>query len=160
MVTQFWQILLITVGLISIAEALEPGDFVPDFVMPATNGAPQRLSEQIGSPILLVWLNDCDACEEEQIAWQYLAESMASEGLVSWFVWREQEGDRPPRFRLPVLKYEASNDQAWWFEPSPSVMFINPAGQLDYLYIDDVDARRTEIANELKQWLHNKNWFQ
>lgn len=160
MVTQFWQILLITVGLISVAEALEPGDLVPDFVMPATNGAPQRLSEQIGHPIMLVWLNDCDACEEEQIAWQYLAESLSVEGLVAWFVWREEKGDRPPKLRLPVLKYEASNNQAWWFEPSPAVMFIAPGGRLDHLYIDNVDARRTEIADELKQWLHNKNWFQ
>ena len=77
MVNYLWQILLILICTVSAAHSLEPGDKVPDFVMPSTNGAPQRLSEQVGSPIMLVWLNNCNACAEELIDWQYLAESWA-----------------------------------------------------------------------------------
>ena len=160
MVNKFWQILLILFCTTSVAIALEPGDKVPDFVMPSTNGAPQRLSEQVGSPVMLVWLNNCNACAEELIDWQYLAESWAVEGLETWFLWRQQEGFKAPWSRLPVLKYEASNQQAWWFEPSPAVMFITPDGVLDYLFIDKVNSRKTEVASELKSWLQNKEWFQ
>lgn len=160
MVNNFWQILLILLCTTSVAVALEPGDKVPDFVMPSTNGAPQRLSEQVGSPVMLVWLNNCNACAEELIDWQYLAESWAVEGLETWFMWRQQEGFKAPWSRLPVLQYEASNQQAWWFEPSPAVMFISPNGVLDYLFIDKVNSRKAEVASELKSWLQNKEWFQ
>lgn len=159
MVYKIWQIFLATACLVSATHALEPGDVVPDFVMPAANGSPQRLSEQVGHPVMLIWLNDCDGCAEELMDWQYLAESWAVEGLQTWFVWRKEEGYSPPWSRLPVLIYESSNDHAWWFEPSPAVMFIAPNGVLDYLYIDKVEARTSEIANELKQWLQNKKWF-
>lgn len=158
MVNKIWQIFLITVCLISMTQALEPGDLVPDFALPSLNGAPQRLSEQIGHPVMLVWLNDCDDCTESLIDWQYLAESWASQGLQTWIMWRKQENPAP-QTPLPVLVYEATNDQAWWFEPSPAIMLIAPNGVLDYLYINDVDLRKAEIAGELKQWLHNKKWF-
>lgn len=160
MVNYLWQIFLILACSLPLAEALEPGDKVPDFVMPSTNGAPQRLSEQLGSPVMLVWLNDCNACAEELIDWQYLAESWAVEGLTTWFLWRRQEGYKAPWSRLPVLEYQAQNAQAWWFEPSPAVMFITPDGVLDYLFIDKVNMRKVEVANELKYWLQNKEWFQ
>jgi peroxiredoxin len=160
MVNNFWQILLILFCTTSLAYALEPGDKVPDFVMPSTNGAPQRLSEQVGSPVMLVWLDHCDACAEDLITWQYLAESWAVEGLETWFMWRKQDGFSAPWSRLPVLQYEASNQQAWWFEPSPAVMLIDPNGRLDYLFIDAVNSRKTEVAGKLKSWLKTKEWFQ
>ncbi len=159
MVNKIWQIFLITVCFISMTQALEPGDVVPDFAMPATTGAPQRLSEQIGHPVMLVWLNNCNGCREELADWQLLADSWAAEGLQTWVMWRKQKGEQAPQTSLPVLIYEASNDQAWWFEPSPAIMFIAPSGTLDYLYINNVDVRKAEIASELEQWLHNKKWF-
>ncbi len=159
MVHYIWQIFLALACTFSVAEALEPGDSVPDFVMPSTNGAPQRLSEQIGQPVMLVWLNECNRCEEELIDWQYLAESWAVEGLRTWFLWRKQEGYVAPWSRLPVLEYQASNQSAWWFEPSPAVMLISPTGVLDYLFIDKVNDRKIEVARKLKLWLNNKEWF-
>lgn len=160
MVRYIWKILLIITSTLTTVEALEPGDKVPDFVMTSTNGAPQRLSEQIGRPLMLIWLSECDRCQEDLIDWQYLAESWAVEGLEAWVIWRKQENHVAPWSRLPVLEYQTSNRQAWWFEPSPAVMFISPDGILDYLFIDNVDERKVEVANELKQWLENKNWFQ
>lgn len=160
MVNHLWQILLILFSSATAVQALEPGDHVPDFVMASANGAPQRLSEQIGRPVMLVWLNDCNACAEALIDWQYLAESWAVEGLITWFMWRKQEGYQVPWSRLPILEYHGSNPQAWWFEPSPAVMLISPNGVLDYLFIDNLDARKAEVASELKLWLQNKEWFQ
>lgn len=160
MVRYIWKIFLIITSGLTTVEALEPGDRVPDFVMPASNGAPQRLSEQIGQPVMLVWLHDCDRCEEDLISWQYLAESWSVEGLEAWFIWDGQKGEMAPKSRLPVLTYEASNQQAWIFDPAPAVMLISPEGVLDYLFIDNVDERKAEIGNTLKLWLKNKNWYQ
>jgi hypothetical protein len=160
MVRYIWQILLVIVCNLPLVHALEPGDKVPDFVMPSTNGAPQRLSEQVGQPVMLIWLGECNRCEETLIDWQYLAESWAVEGLKTWVIWRKHENHVAPWSRLPVLEYQASNKQAWWFEPSPAVMFISPDGLLDYLFIDKVNERKVEVANKLKLWLENKNWFQ
>lgn len=160
MLRYIWNMLLIITFTLGTAEALKPGDKVADFSLPSLNGAPQRLSEQIGRPVMLIWLNECDACEEALEDWQYLAESWASEGLEAWVVFRKQETPINLDSRLPLLEYQLSNDQAWWFEPSPAVMFISPAGVLDYLYSDRIDERKVEIAIELKQWLENKNWFQ
>ncbi len=159
MVNYLWQILLVLICSVSVAQALEPGDKVPDFVMPSTNGAPQRLSEQVGSPVMLVWLKDCNGCAEDLIDWQYLAESWAVEGLKTWFIWQEKEGYKAPWSRLPVLAYQLSNPQAWWFEPSPAVMFISPDGILDHLFIDKVNSRKVEVASDLKLWLQQKTWF-
>jgi hypothetical protein len=160
MVRYIWKVLLIITCTLTTAEALEPGDKVPDFVMPSSNGAPQRLSEQIGKPVMLIWLDECDQCEETLIDWQYLAESWEVEGLETWVVLRKHKKHVAPRSRLIVMEYEASNQEAWWFEPSPAVMFISPDGVLDYLFIDQVEDRKLEIANKLKLWLKNKEWFQ
>ncbi len=159
MVGYIWKILLIITCTIAIADALEPGDKVPDFVMASSNGAPQRLSEQIGKPVLLIWLDECDRCEEGLIDWQYMAESWAFEGLKTWVVLRKHKKNAAPRSRLSVLEHEVSNQEAWWFEPAPAVMFISPDGVLDYLFIDKVEERKLEIANKLKLWLKNKKWF-
>jgi hypothetical protein len=160
MVHHLWKIFLILAVLFPVAEALEPGDKVPDFVMTSSNGAPQRLSEVIGKPLMLIWLDDCNRCEEKLIDWQYLAESWAVEGLETWFLWRQQADYMPPKSRIPVLVYNAANRDAWWFEPAPAVMLVSPKGVLDYLFIDRVEDRKLEVANELKNWLNSKKWFQ
>ncbi|MBQ0729463.1 MAG: redoxin domain-containing protein [Oleispira antarctica] len=155
-----YKIFLMIVCIFPFAEALEVGDHVPDFVMPSSNGAPQRLSEQIGKPVMLVWLDACDQCEETLIDLQYLAESLAVEGLQTWFLWRKQTDYTAPWSRLPVLEYQASNSEAWWFKSAPAVMFVSPDGVLDYLVTDSVNDRKLEVSNELKLWLNNKEWFQ
>jgi hypothetical protein len=160
MAHHIWTIFLIVVCIIPFAKALEPGDKVPDFVMPSSNGAPERLSEKIGKPVMLIWLDDCDPCEEALINWQYLAESWALEGLEAWFIWHKKSDYPTPRSRLPVLEYETSNRDAWWFESAPAVMLISPEGVLDYLFIDNVDVQRLEVTNKLKHWLNDKKWLQ
>lgn len=139
--------------------ALEVGDRVPDFAMPAVKGAPQRLSEYIGQPVMLVWLNDCDNCSEDLIDWQYFAESRADDGLKTFFVWNAEKGNTAPWSRLPILEYNKNNKNAWWYGSEPVVMFINPDGILDFIYQDNVEARKSEILDELKSWLNNRQWL-
>jgi peroxiredoxin len=165
MVFRVWPLFLIVFSLIvlcsfSSAQALEPGDQVPDFVMHSENGAPQRLSEQIGKPVMIIWLDDCNACSERLIDWQYQAESRAVDGLVTWFVWQPQKDYKAPWSRLPVLSYRENNKDAWLFQPAPAVMLISPDGILDHLFLYRLDERKTEIASTLKSWLHNKQWLQ
>lgn len=160
MLNHIYKVLLLCIFVLPAAQALDIGDAVPDFVMPSSNGAPQRLSEQVGNPVMLVWLGDCDSCEETLIDLQYLAESFAVEGLQTWFLWRKNLENKAPWSRLPVLEYQASNQEAWWFESAPAVMFINPDGILDYLATEDVYERKLEVTNDLKLWLENKKWFQ
>lgn len=139
--------------------ALEVGDRVPDFTMPAVKGAPQRLSEYIGQPVMLVWLYDCDHCSEELIDWQYFAESRADDGLKAFFIWNAEKGNKAPWSRLPILEYNKNNKNAWWYGSEPVVMFINPDGILDFVYQDNVEARKSEILDELKSWLNNRQWL-
>ena len=160
MVFRIWPLFLIVFVAFSSVQALEPGDAVPDFVMFSENGAPQRLSEQIGKPVMLIWLDDCDACAERLIEWQYLAESRAVDELVTWFIWQPKEDYKAPWARLPVLRYSADNKEAWLFEPTPAVMLISPDGVLDHLFLDRLDERKKEVASELNNWLKNKQWLQ
>lgn len=160
MVFRVWPLFLIVLCNFSNVHALEPGDRVPDFVMLSENGAPQRLSEQIGKPVMLIWLDDCDECSERLINWLYLAESRAMDELVTWFVWQPQDGYKAPWSLLPVLRYSEDNKEAWLFQPSPAVMLISPEGVLDHLFLHELDERREEVAGVLTTWLQNKQWLQ
>lgn len=160
MVFRVWPLFLIVLSALNCVQALEPGDSVPDFVMLSENGAPQRLSEQVGKPVMLIWLDDCDACAERLIDWQYLAESMAVDELVTWFIWQPKESYKSPWARLPVLRYEADNKEAWLFDPTPAVMLISPNGVLDHLFLYELDERKADVENVLKKWLKNKQWLQ
>jgi hypothetical protein len=160
MVFRIWPLFLIVFCTFSNVQALEPGDSVPDFVMLSENGAPQRLSEQAGKPVMLIWLDDCDACAERLIEWQYLSESRAVDDLVTWFIWQSKEGYKAPWARLPVLRYSPDNKDAWLFKPSPAVMLISPDGKLDHLFLYRLDERRAEVSGVLNDWLKNKQWLQ
>jgi hypothetical protein len=160
MVFRIWPLFLIVFSTFSCAQALEPGDLVPDFVMLSENGAPQRLSEQVGKPVMLIWLDDCDECSERLIDWIYLAESRAIDDLVTWFVWQPKDDYKAPWSRLPVLRYSADNKDAWLFQPNPAVMLISPDGALDHLFLHEIDERRDEVAGVLENWLQNKQWLQ
>lgn len=139
--------------------AVTVGEKVPDFVMPAIKGAPQRLSEYIGQPVMLIWLNDCNNCSEKLIDWQYFSESRANDGLKTMFIWQKQKGYKAPWSRLPILVYEKKNKEAWWYGSESTVMFINPDGILDSLYIENIDSRKNEILDELQLWLKKRQWL-
>lgn len=146
-------------GNVFDSKTLNVGDPIPDFVMPATKGGPQRLSEYIGQPVMLIWLNDCDDCSEDLIDWQYFAESRAGDGLKTMFIWQKQKGYKAPWSRLPTLVYENTNKAAWWFESGPAVMFINPNGILDFIATEDIYSGKTQILDELQVWLKERQWL-
>lgn len=148
-----WRLLIIALMSIANVQALEIGEKVPDFVMPSANGAPQRLSEQIGSPMMLIWLEDCNACSEDLVEWQYLADSWEIEGLKTWVIWPKEKGSKAPWSRLPVLVYEDSNAVAWWFEDSPAVMLVDSDGRLEYVFYDNFFSNRADVKAHLNKWL-------
>lgn len=160
MVFRIWALFLIMFSASSNTQALELGDSIPDFVMASENGAPKRLSEHVGKPVMLIWLDDCDGCAERLIQWQYLAESRAVDGLVTWVIWQPEEGYQAPWSRLPILRYESTNKESWLFRPNPAVMLISPNGTLDHIFLQDLDERRSEIAGVLNDWLQKKQWLQ
>ena len=135
-------------------ETLAPGQRVDDFSMPsAIGGWGQRLSEQRGKPVMLVWLDRCNQCEEELVRYQLLAESYALDHLVAWFIWVPRKNDQPPKMRLPVLLNDRKWSQSWGFNPRPAIMLINNDGVLDYLMLGDLSAHYDETEKTLAQWM-------
>ena len=120
-------VLLIGLALqLQASESLKPGDMVPDFTLPATNGFGQRLEEARGSYLMLIWLGDCDECSERLVRYQLLAESLEIEGLKGWFVWTPKGKRQPPNMRIPVLKYQPKWRQGWMFEERPVTFQSRP----------------------------------
>ncbi|MEC8444265.1 MAG: hypothetical protein VXZ05_08655 [Pseudomonadota bacterium] len=142
------------------AAALKPGDMVPDFTMPATNGFGQRLAEARGSFLMLIWLGRCDECSERLVRYQLLAESMALEGMKGWFVWTPRGDDRPPKMRLPVLEYDQKWRQSWLFEDRPAVMLINADGRLDHLITGDLKDNYKETEQVVMRWISQGRDYQ
>lgn len=153
-------IFLIALFFSATAMALKPGDAIPDFAMPVEKGWPKRMSEQLGEPVLLVWLSSCDGCDKSLSMWQSEIAKAAPQGLKSWFLYRPQEGDKRANAKWPMLKYSEDNQQAWWFKETPAVMLVSPDGIIDHLYIKDVEYRKKEIAAQVADWLDAKAWLQ
>lgn len=151
-------VLLIALALpLQAQPTISPGQLLPDFSLPAVNGFGQRLAEQRGQAVMLIWLGDCDACHEQLAAYQLLAEGRVNEGLVSWFVWTPAAGQQPPNMRLPVLISQPRWRTGWAFEPRPAVMLINADGVLDHLILGDLDDNYSRVEQRLSRWLTKNN---
>jgi len=154
----------VVLSLLSVAAmaetTLKPGDMVPDFTMPATNGFGQRLEEARGSFLMVVWLGRCDGCSETLVRYQLLAESLAIEGLKGWFVWTPSGKSVPPNMRLPVLRYEEKWRQSWQFEERPAVMLINADGRLDHLITGDLKENYQETEQVVMRWMSQGRDYQ
>jgi len=148
-----WLVVAAGVSAEEPAIRIAPGEVVPDFSLPAANGWGQRLAEVKGQAVMLLWLDDCDQCDEGLVQYQLLAEGLKSEGLVTWFIWTPDDDDRPPRMRLPVLVADPHWRTGWGFEPRPAIMLIKPDGVLEHLLLGDLndDFEATEAL--LTRWL-------
>jgi hypothetical protein len=144
----------------NVQTSLKPGDLVPDFTMPATNGFGQRLQEARGSYLMLIWLGNCDECSERLVRYQLLAESLEIEGLKGWFVWTPKGKRQPPNMRLPVLKYEEQWRQSWTFSDRPAVMLINADGRLDHLLTGDLRDNYQETEQVVMRWMSKGRDYQ
>ncbi len=139
---------------LSAAVTLAPGQLVDDFSMPsAVGGWGQRLAEQRGKPVMLIWLDRCDQCQEELVRYQLLAESYALDQLVAWFLWVPHKNDVPPKMRLPVLLNDQYWSQSWGFNPRPAIMLINKDGVLDHLILGELSGHYDETEKTLTQWM-------
>ncbi|WP_430462585.1 hypothetical protein ACQUQU_07310 [Thalassolituus sp. LLYu03] len=133
---------------------LLPGQVVEDFTLPSAVGSwGQRLAEQKGRPVMLIWTNRCNRCEESLAHYQLLAESHAIDGLVSWVIWTPYKEDVPPRMRLPVLENNGRWQTAWQFEPRPAVMLISADGVLDYLFTGNLQRRFSDVEQVMASWV-------
>lgn len=134
---------------------LAPGQKLNDFSWPsAFNNQPgQRLAEQIGHPVMLIWTDDCDRCEEQLVRYQNLALGYQGKGLVSWVVWTPDGQDLPPTMRIPVLQADPYWRTGWQFESRPAVMLINAAGELDKLIIGRLTDNYRETEKTLADWM-------
>lgn len=128
---------------------------VPDFSLPAHNGWGQRLAEMKGQALVLIWLDDCDRCEERLAPYQLLAEGLQQDGLNSWFIWTPDGDDRPPRMRLPVLIADKKWRTGWQFADRPAIMLINADGVLEQLLLGDLSDNFSRLEILLPQWLAN-----
>jgi len=148
-------VLILTVGATSaLAQTIAPGEKVDDFSLPSANGGwGQRLAEQKGLPVMLIWTDYCDGCEERLSAYQLLAESHAIDGLVSWVIWTPKGNAEAPRMRLPVLSNNGRLKTAWQLEPKPAVMLINRDGVLDHLFTGSLSRRYDDVESVMAGWL-------
>lgn len=132
---------------------IAPGQAVPDFSMPAANGWGQRLAEVKGQAVMLIWLDDCDQCEEQLAQYQLMAEGLQAEGLITWFIWTPDDDDKPPHMRLPVLIADPYWKTAWQFESRPAIMLVNGEGVLEHLILGDLDDNFATTDALLPTWL-------
>lgn len=135
------------------ADTLAPGMSVPDFSLPASNGWGQRLAERKGEAVMLIWLDDCDRCEELLAPYQLLAEGLLQDGLHTWFIWTPDGDDQPPQMRLPVLVADQKWRSGWQFATRPAIMLIDADGVLDQLILGDLEDNFSRLEKQLPQWL-------
>ena len=137
----------------SETSVIAPGQSVPDFSLPAANGWGQRLAEVKGQAVMLIWLDDCDQCDEQLVKYQLMAEGLQAEGLVTWFIWTPDGDDKVPDMRLPVLVADPYWKTAWQFESRPAIMLINGEGVLEHLMLGDLDDNFSSTNELLPSWL-------
>lgn len=155
-IVRFLVLILIVYSAQTSANSLKPGDMVPDFTMRSVSGFGQSLAQARGFPVMLVWVGDCNACDEEIINYQILAESMAIDSLKGWFIWEPNGNNEPPNMRIPVLKYDVQSPLAWRFETRPAVMLISPEGRLDHLITGNLEDIYKEVEFIILRWISNE----
>jgi len=156
-IPSFWLAAALILGFNSgaYAQSLVVGERLPDFTLPsALADYGQRLSEQRGRPLLLIFPGRCNDCAAALQPLQRLQAGFALQHLTSWVIWTPANNDRPPQLHIPVLQRPASD----WPHPlasirTPAVLLINPDGVLAH----HISGRLRELADltqpVLTQWL-------
>ncbi|MEE4302424.1 MAG: redoxin domain-containing protein [Pseudomonadales bacterium] len=117
------RLLALALLLPAAALALEPGAPAPDFALPSTAGANERLSERRGRVVLLAfWSSRCGSCDRHLRSLARLAEAHAAEGaeLLVVSIDRSPEASRALAASLgvPVL-LDAGREVADLYRLSP-----------------------------------------
>lgn len=140
----FLLVLIVSPVILAAPPVLQVGTQVPDFTLPVvSNQLGQRLSEQRGKPLMLIFPGRCNACTDDLLPLQRLHASHSLDGLVSWVIWTPYRNWQPPVVYLPVL--EASGDRlpaVLAAITEPEVLLINPDGTLAHR----IQSRRSRLA--------------
>lgn len=128
---------------------------IPDFTMGAANtDYAQRLSEQLGKPVMLLVLARCNGCEKKLLNFQYLATSYAAEDLVTWVIWTPYKNYHPPLLHIPVLNSSLTSSSAWNTQSKTnSLLLINRHGELEHRLSGSLKTITTQAEGLLDQWM-------
>jgi hypothetical protein len=131
------------------------GDKLEELRLPAAKGYGFSLKEQLGKPVMLIWVGDCDTCSSAVKDYSEVASRYEKDNLVTRVIW-DADGksySSAPSLDLPVLVYDDSLPSTWKVDPVPAVMLISPDGVLDYAFIGNLN-RNLEFTNRaLAAWL-------
>lgn len=126
--------------------------------LPAARGYGFSLHEQLGKPVMLIWVGDCNiVCRDAMPKYDALVRRVSIEypSLVVRVV-RDADGDRYPRDTLSGLT-ELMNDShlqgAWKVNPVPAVMLISPEGVLDRVLVGNLNRNLEFTDRALASWL-------
>merc|ERR1711879_521468 len=114
------------------SETIALGQQLEDFCLPSINGFAKNLTEQRGMPVMLIWVDDCDRCDNALKEYEKLAQRYRNKGLISWVIW------------LP---------NAWQIQPQPAVMLVDRNGTLDYIFVGNLRKNLEFTNHALAYWL-------
>ncbi|MCY0965618.1 hypothetical protein [Parathalassolituus penaei] len=158
-------LLILTVLGLSQANAAESdntallvGDKPGDLRLPAARGYGFSLREQLGKPVLLIWVGDCNiVCRDAVPKYEALAKRYSKDyPSLTVRVVRDADGDSYPRDTLSGMS-ELINDShlpgAWKVSPVPAVMLISPEGVLDRILVGNLNRNLEFTDRALASWL-------
>lgn len=131
---------------------------LPDFTMAsATDSYAQRLSEQIGNPVMLLILARCDRCEDKLLDFQYLANSYLADDLVTWVVWTPYKKNQPPKLHIPVLNSSLTSTTNWQVRSKTNaLLLINREGGLDHQLNGSLKKIIKQAEPLVSQWISSQ----
>ncbi|WP_221793022.1 peroxiredoxin family protein [Oceanobacter mangrovi] len=133
---------------------LQPGQPVTGLTLPALrSGFGFNIEEQLGHPVMLLWVGSCESCDKDLPAYEQLLQKYAASGLVSRVIWTAEESlqGQVPKTTLPLLVYSRSLTNAWSVEPQPAVMLINRDGLLAYTFTGRLSRNQSLADRALQQ---------
>lgn len=137
------------------SETIALGQQLEDFSLPSINGFAKNLTEQRGMPVMLIWVDDCDRCDNALKEYEKLAQRYRNKGLISWVIWTPDGKDdaEAPSVSVPVLKYSPRLPNAWQIQPQPAVMLVDRNGTLDYIFVGNLRKNLEFTNHALAYWL-------
>lgn len=126
-----------------------------DFTMGGVNNEhAQRLSEQLGKPVMLIVLARCNQCEKQLLNLQHLATSYSAQDLVTWVIWTPYKNHQPPTLYLPVLNSTLTANTQWQLtSKTHQLLLINRQGQLVHQRQGSLKSLTQQAQPLLAQWL-------
>lgn len=135
--------------------ALSLGKPVADFSLPSASvNYGQRLSEQIGNPVMLLVLDRCSDCGGALRDMMEIATQYQEAGLVTWVIWTARAKDLPPKLPVPVLTApQGWAEQLLGGNAAPAILLINTEGDLESLLLGSMSQLEKNSQQQLSTWM-------